>query len=310
MCLIIEQTTQSDPLTFHDVADVYQRNRDGLGVTWRDATGKVQAYTTIPRDAAAAWEVVRQFQGQAATFHFRMRTSGPVDLAHCHPFQVPGGFLYHNGVFSGLGLPKESDTAILVSRVVTPMLRAYTVDDPGVDQFLSAYAGTGNVLVLDLDTEKAPIWYGRKPVSYRGRLYSNTYAWDAPLSVGGSARLGWLKASPKSAPAASAWYDDDPTDRPDAAPEWACGYDEIRECLEAEANEAAVASALAGIGPTTPIDDPTLAKDTLEFAAWACGWEVHCDDPDPARWWGWPSLSDLDDGPQDDGDDRTGPPRR
>jgi len=303
MCLIIEQTTQSDPLTFFDVANVYQRNRDGLGVTWRDATGKVQAFTTIPQDAAAAWEVVRQFTGQAATFHFRMRTSGPVDLAHCHPFGVPGGFLYHNGVFSGLGLPKESDTAILVSRVVSPMLRSYSADDPGVNQFLSAYAGAGNVLVLDLDTEKAPIWYGRKPVSYHGRLYSNTYAWDAPLWLGGSVGMGWPNSN-KVDKAASAWYDDDSTDRPDAAPEWASGYDEIRECLEAEASEAAVASALSGIGPTTPIDDLALARDTLEFAAWACGWEIHCEDPDPARWWGWSSMS------PDDDDDRTGSPRR
>lgn len=75
----------------------FERNPDGAGYAWHDGT-KVQLrkgfftwrgfWKAFKRDVAAE---------SPAFIHFRIATRGKHDAERCHPFQLQGGVLMHNG---------------------------------------------------------------------------------------------------------------------------------------------------------------------------------------------------------------------
>ncbi len=184
MCLIIVQK-EGDSLTDDEIVDIAWRNADGFGVMWHDS-GKVRIRKVMPADADEAIKAYRDHADRReCVIHWRMATSGRIDVDMAHPFRIaPSLGFAHNGVIGGWGSKTESDTAELVRRVLRPALedRAASLDDPTVQSLISQWAG-GVFVFLDGRGTVHKLGQTHNGIEHKGRWYSNTYAWDAPGRV-------------------------------------------------------------------------------------------------------------------------------
>lgn len=86
-----------------------QQNPDGFSFYTKE-----QGLIKSPSD-----EQVEQAVSQWGIWHYRIKSSGPINLDMIHPFKVMGGkaVLYHNGVI-GAGTATKSDTALLAESLM------------------------------------------------------------------------------------------------------------------------------------------------------------------------------------------------
>lgn len=173
MCLILDIPIGADPLSSAEFDDVWRKNPHGICVLER-VTGEI---LYRGRDAITAEATT---VGQTGiVVHWRHATSGPKDNRMVHGWRVgERARLLHNGVLPGAwGDTTISDTADLV---VT--LRALGADlvDPRWDPMLRGVVGSGVIVIVGRDD--APAWIGaRAPHVWRGRAYSNRYAWTGTI---------------------------------------------------------------------------------------------------------------------------------
>jgi hypothetical protein len=232
MCLLVEQPSTT---SFSDefLADVYSKNKDGLGIMYAEA-GHVIVKKTLPKNVGEFIEFYRQYaEGRACIWHARMQTHGDIDLDNCHPYFITSRiWMAHNGILStgNANDKSKSDTWHFIHHILQPVL-AYEPDrilDPTYQNFLGSMIGSTNKFGFMTANGDSVIINRSAGVEYNGAWLSNTYAWSP-------SRFGVKTTS--SGSYGGRWYTDyDSYD-------WDAGYSYTRGSLQtAKATGATVKS--------------------------------------------------------------------
>ncbi|HXJ70006.1 MAG TPA: hypothetical protein VNM39_13940, partial [Verrucomicrobiae bacterium] len=132
----------------------------------------------------ARYQELRETSTGDLVLHWRLRTSGPVTPGACHPFVANDTTLvFHNGVLSWRNTAELSDTQCFIADHLEPQLRKRRSGKvtKKLHRSLVSKIGSGNKLVLWTAGEKRPRIIGEfRGLWYRGRWFSNTYAWTVP----------------------------------------------------------------------------------------------------------------------------------
>ena len=196
MCLLVNQSKIAPALPDARLLDMFERNSDGVGVMYHDATaGALIVKKELPTDGQGFVDFYRaHIQGRACAFHLRMKTHGNIDLINCHPYQIFDArkhgldmYLMHNGVLS-TGNARDrskSDTWHYIRDYLRPMLSAnpsYAFTD-SFRALIGAHIGANNKFII-MDSLGRHCVINRASGVYWGGLWlSNTYAWTAPASA-------------------------------------------------------------------------------------------------------------------------------
>lgn len=150
MCIAILNLNNS-VLTEETVKNSHYNNPDGSGLVWVEH-GKLMTYKTME-----GWEVVYSKYLEIKNnnpqthiiLHFRIATSGTVDLNNCHPFKVNNDLAFvHNGVIYGLGDSKKSDTNIFNQNYLQKLPSNFLKFD-GIIKLIREYIGSSKLIFLD-----------------------------------------------------------------------------------------------------------------------------------------------------------------
>ena len=116
MCVIIYKKKDS-AIELETLLLARNTNPDGMGLAYFDGDEVIFERNLKPskRDLQAC---IRKTEGKEAIFHFRIATSGGINLANCQPiFNKKGNFLlFHNGVVHSLnGVSNTASDTVLLS---------------------------------------------------------------------------------------------------------------------------------------------------------------------------------------------------
>jgi hypothetical protein len=134
----------------------------------------------------AFYEAYKPVEDCQAIVHFRIKTHGPIDLTNCHPFNINETFGFaHNGIISGFGDAKVSDTIVFNEEVLQPLVKKYGTDvmfEPAIKLLIEAKIGYSKLIFLD-NEGSWDIFNEHKGVWDHGIWYSNTSYKPTPISV-------------------------------------------------------------------------------------------------------------------------------
>ena len=190
MCMLIHHPADAEPFARDEFEDIFKKNRAGFGVIWRWPNGAV-SYEKGMWGPDRIWSQYRALMDHGCremVLHWRLATSGARDVANVHPFETAGGVLVaHNGVLRHRSTRTESDTRCFITDVLAPALKVgrRPLEDPVWRAWLARRVGVGNRLILWPRERAEPIIIegDDAPVVYRGRWYSNLYAWTPPMEA-------------------------------------------------------------------------------------------------------------------------------
>lgn len=154
------------------VREAVAQNPHGAGIAYaRD--GEVHIVKGIFRVAT----LLRHLESLAAyprAVHMRWATHGSVSKGNCHPFRVARDCaVIHNGIITGYGSKKRSDTAHFTENMLKPSYLDRSLFDVASVKALEWYVGAGNKLVI-LHAEGAPTILNESSGHWRdGIWYSN-----------------------------------------------------------------------------------------------------------------------------------------
>ena len=189
-CMLIHHPADAQPFSRAELDDFHRKNRAGFGVMWRwPGSGRVSYEKGLwsTDRIASTYFALYEHGCHEMVLHWRLATAGPVDLANAHPFETRNRVLIaHNGVLSHRSTEELSDTRCFIDDVLEPALLAdrRAVNDRRWVAWLAGRIGGGNKVVLWPREARRPTIVGfERGVTYRGRWYSNTYAWSAPRGL-------------------------------------------------------------------------------------------------------------------------------
>ncbi len=190
MCLLIVASSNTLRTTLldtpHLLHDIFQHNKDGLGVMYATASRGLKVSKRLPQtlaDVRAAVEKLPQDDREVAV-HFRMRTHGDVDLANCHPYPVSQGVaLMHNGILhTGNAADKtKSDTWHFV-RDYLATLGIDALHDAGFAKMLGDFIDSNRFAIMSGDG-RCTVINREQGIEHGGVWFSNTYAWSPELLI-------------------------------------------------------------------------------------------------------------------------------
>jgi hypothetical protein len=171
MCLILEIGPDAEPISVDEHVDVWGKNKDG-GCVIDLASGDV-IYRGLDGVEMGAALIGRK----NVIAHWRMATSGPKDEDRCHGWQCYGGRILHNGILSDwTGVSGHSDTSALVAALIDGKVNVMRAQ-----ALLGRIAGRSTIVVVP-QGGGMPIWLGGdNSEEWRGRKYSNHYAWTPTI---------------------------------------------------------------------------------------------------------------------------------
>lgn len=86
-----------------------KHNKDGYGVMWYE-DGVAKSYTTMSFKTFK--KVLSAIEGMTCVAHLRYSTVGKTTIDNCHPFEIPTGYMMHNGtIFSLKGSYASAEAA-------------------------------------------------------------------------------------------------------------------------------------------------------------------------------------------------------
>jgi hypothetical protein len=148
----------------------FNRNDDGCGFAYIE-NGKVlikKGYF----DFNNFWEdfdAIQQINKLPKLVHFRIATSGLIDLENCHPWEIDSEHaLIHNGIIPAFyAAGGVSDTGLFVEKLIKPIFKhnSEQYKDPCIKLLLEDYIGKNNKIAfldkdgnIDILNEKEGIW--------------------------------------------------------------------------------------------------------------------------------------------------------
>ena len=191
----------------------YDANPDGAGFMYaqdKKLTVK-KGYFTF-KDF---YKEYKPHEDKQVLLHFRIKTHGPIDKDNCHPFLVNSGLGFiHNGIISGYGNNKKSDTIefneAILQKIVAKHGNNSLFDDPMVELIENVIGYSklvfldrhGNYKIMNEDKGewKNGIWYSNssykkpEPIQY---MIPNYYRGsDSIVNTGPSKSAGdWVQVA-------------------------------------------------------------------------------------------------------------------
>jgi len=127
----------------------YSNNPDGIGIIWAERN-KLYTFKTFNYDAfLGKYYEIRERITTPIAIHFRIATSGQVNMINCHPFIVNNRLAFiHNGIIPKLGNSELSDTYLYnehrLKKLPTQFLR-----NPETLELISKEIGYSKLVFLD-----------------------------------------------------------------------------------------------------------------------------------------------------------------
>lgn len=179
MCVIIYLPKEKN-ITNADLRRAYKANPDSVGYMYAHS-GKLvlERFLAFRPFLSKFRQDLKKYGAESDfTIHFRIATSGKVDIANCHPFRIDKdhGFV-HNGVITGWGSGVCSDTNEFRTKVLTPMAKAFPdfMESESVEELIRGYVGTYNKLVFMKADGNSWILNAPQGTWVHGVWFSNTY---------------------------------------------------------------------------------------------------------------------------------------
>ena len=191
MCIAIMKS-ENKKISKTTLQRCYESNPDGAGFMFA-ADKKL----TVKKGYFTFKEFYKEYkphENKQVLLHFRIKTHGPIDKDNCHPFLVNSGLGFiHNGIISGYGDNKQSDTIdfnkSILQKIVAKHGNMGLFDDPMVE-LIENVIGYSKLVFLDrhgnyriMNEDKGHwnngVWYSNnsykkpEPVTYTGYQ-----AWD------------------------------------------------------------------------------------------------------------------------------------
>ena len=191
MCIAIMKS-ENKKISKTTLQRCYESNPDGAGFMFA-ADKKL----TVKKGYFTFKEFYKEYkphENKQVLLHFRIKTHGPIDKNNCHPFLVNSGLGFiHNGIISGYGDNKQSDTIdfnkSILQKIVAKHGNMGLFDDPMVE-LIENVIGYSKLVFLDrhgnyriMNEDKGHwnngVWYSNnsykkpEPVTYTGYQ-----AWD------------------------------------------------------------------------------------------------------------------------------------
>ena len=191
MCIAIMKS-ENKKISKTTLQRCYDSNPDGAGFMFaanKELTVK-KGYFTFKE----FYKEYKPHENKQVLLHFRIKTHGPIDKNNCHPFLVNSGLGFiHNGIISGYGDNKQSDTIdfnkSILQKIVAKHGNMGLFDDPMVE-LIENVIGYSKLVFLDrhgnyriMNEDKGHwnngVWYSNnsykkpEPVTYTGYQ-----AWD------------------------------------------------------------------------------------------------------------------------------------
>ena len=182
MCIAIMKS-ENKKINKATLKRCYDANPDGAGFMFADnkKLNVQKGYFTF-KDF---YKEYKPHENKQVLLHFRIKTHGPIDKANCHPFLVNSGLGFiHNGIISGYGDNKESDTIqfnnSILKKIVAKHGNNSLFDDPMVE-LIENVIGYSKLVFLDrhgnykIMNEDKGSWHD-------GVWYSNS-SWKKPEPI-------------------------------------------------------------------------------------------------------------------------------
>lgn len=212
MCIICHKPKGIEMPSDEEISYMFERNPDGAGFAWAGwyDDGKGGKYFTTKykkgfMDIKSLLKAIHNL-GDMKDFdfvlHCRIKTSGNVDPATCHPFRVQQYYektrklsgtghtlLFHNGVFQGLGgivNPKASDTQDFTVGVANRYLTSSSHFGKLSEKIVDEIRGSCRVLVMYPDQNNTIRRLGEWH-EHKGCYYSNI-GWKSEYATSPAAR--------------------------------------------------------------------------------------------------------------------------
>ena len=209
MCIAIMKS-ENKKISKATLQRCYESNPDGAGFMFaanKELTVK-KGYFTFKE----FYKEYKPHENKQVLLHFRIKTHGPIDKNNCHPFLVNSGLGFiHNGIISGYGDNKQSDTIdfnkSILQKIVSKHGNMGLFDDPMVE-LIENVIGYSKLVFLDrhgnyriMNEDKGHwnngVWYSNnsykkpEPVTYTGYDWSKqgTHRTSLPVAAKDSCSL-------------------------------------------------------------------------------------------------------------------------
>ena len=150
MCIAIMKS-ENKKINKATLKRCYDANPDGAGFMFAEnkKLNVQKGYFTF-KDF---YKEYKPHENKQVLLHFRIKTHGPIDKTNCHPFLVNSGLGFiHNGIISGYGDNKESDTIAfnkaILKKIVAKHGNNSLFDDPMVE-LIENVIGYSKLVFLD-----------------------------------------------------------------------------------------------------------------------------------------------------------------
>lgn len=149
MCIAILNTEQT--LDKHVFENCWHNNPDGAGIAFIK-NGKVciaKEMDDVDR-FYRTYAAIRRWNTLPVILHFRVATSGRINLENCHPFEVTDGLVMaHNGILNHVNpTRKRSDTLIFIREILRKLPKSF-LHNVAIERLLGAFIGDSKLVFLD-----------------------------------------------------------------------------------------------------------------------------------------------------------------
>lgn len=150
MCIAIMKS-ENKKINKATLKRCYDANPDGAGFMFAE-----NKELTVQKGYFTFKEFYKEYkphENKQVLLHFRIKTHGPIDKNNCHPFLVNNGLGFiHNGIISGYGDDKQSDTIQFNNNILKKIVAKHgnnsLFDDPMVE-LIENVIGYSKLVFLD-----------------------------------------------------------------------------------------------------------------------------------------------------------------
>jgi len=151
MCVIIYEKRNNDKINLSELKTGFENNPDGAGYCIKKEDGTLEIKKGFMDFKSFMASYGNEDHRNEKLIHFRISTSGLVNMSNCHPFYCDNGrkmALAHNGILP-VGFPrsaKKSDTRKLATSIMPSLINK--LGNTSVRFLLKQAIGTNNKLVI------------------------------------------------------------------------------------------------------------------------------------------------------------------
>jgi len=165
------------------IESIYKNNPHGLGVMFMGGCGYPLAFKTLPKTIGEVKSFLQDHlpvDDRPAALHARWTTHGDTDMGNCHPYELGGGYLMHNGVLhtGNAADVHKSDTWHYIKNFLGD---GACLLAPHTQRLVSSHISEGNRFVYLAPSGEMVHINKHTGVEYEGLWFANTYAWNVSL---------------------------------------------------------------------------------------------------------------------------------